>query len=602
MEEDEPLPLVRAGKPTMMRERNTADDIGTRPSTAIPFLTPSSRNTWPQGLRESKPGTFAFEQVPTLVKTPWEHNRALRSTPRSSGSTKRSAISSDTFSRLPREILHCVLDRLRDAHITESQLDVASYRSDLRKLCIANKQWHRVAREHLYREIWLPLGSAASSTRHHLLQTLSRGSSSLRLLQRTLEESPGLAYQVKRIRIPSSVTAEFNSWMYLDGRHGKDVLAGICELIRKCPNLCALSGYSPLACNQTGELLDALASRPKLREHIWDLPGRPSDWHTLTRPGAFVDLHSQWRQLQTFVLCRDGTLSDCLGAGTVSAVLQRLPALRHLMLRGLLRTEFHNGTLLMLPALRSLRLEGLEGVDDHGLQQLVHTRLALSLERVSLFVMGLTSLRTVQILLDSLPRLRKFSFVQQSSPELEEVFSFTGASFSLASHTLEYLYWHPLLPGAAAAILANAIAAGKFPKLRSIKIPCDDDGAVQKLCRPIRQRNLTEDEVRIHAARLASAEEIEYRATSQFIEVGAQLRAQRERKDSVFSVTVEDEDGVERLQWTGSYLGNIASKIEYCLQPDVEGGEYSYALLEDLSKPARLREGHELAVGLDVLF
>lgn len=610
LEEAEHLPTVKVGKPTLLGLRIAKDDIGLRPSFAN--VSPSSlrlhsaRNTWPQGLRESKPGSYAFEQVPTLTKTPWERNRALRSTPRSSGSTSRSSVSTRTLSRLPREILHCVLDHLYALHVDTSQLDVVSLRHDLRTLSITNKQWHRVAREHLYREIWLPSSPVTNPTRGHLAHVIQRSTSSLRLLLRTLREAPGLAQLVKRICIPTSVMADLDYEMYMETGHGRGAslssrLADVCELIRRCPNARALSGYYPMACDRSLELVNALASRSQLGEHVWNLPRCPEDGHALVRSSAFIGHHVQWRQLQTLIMWKDGSYADCLAPGTITAVLQRLPSLQRLMLKGLSRSEFHNGTLLMLPALKALRLEDMAGISDHGLQQLVHSRLALSLEKLSVIGLEITSLRTIQALLGEFPRLKRFCLIQETSPELQEVFSFAGSSFSLEAPGVEYLHWNTLLLGNATAILANAIAAGKFPSLRQVKVPCDTDGAVQRLCRPIAQRRLTQSEIGLHLLETRSAG-LEYRKTAQFMETEAQLRAKRARKDSVFSVTVEDEDGVEQFQWAGSYLGGIASKIEYCLEPDIEGQHLSYARIEDLARPARCRGGYEQTVGVDVLF
>lgn len=610
LDHEDALPPLKPSKPTLIQLHITADDIGLTPAASRPpsssLAVPSPRNTWPQGLRESRPGTYAFSQPPTLVKTPWEQNRTLRSAPRRSKSSTRGASASQTFARLPREMLHCVLEHLRDSYTEDARLDVLGHRSDLRKLCVTNKQWHRVAREHLYREIWLPSASAPRSVRSNRRRLSLRANSRLNMLLRTLQESPGLAQLVKRLWIPPSMAADFDVEIYMDASRGQAataslVLPTVCEIVRRCSNLQALSGHHVLACDRATELLHALESCIELREHVWSLPRCASDWEPLVRPGAFVNHHAQWRRLETLVIREDATRSDCLGPGIVTAVLQRLPSLKHLMLQGLSRSEFHNGTLLMLPALKALRLEDMPGISDHGLQQLVHSRLAMSLEKFSLIGLELTSLRTVQTLMANLPRLRRFSLIQETSPELQEVFSFTASAFSLGSQSLEHLHWNTLLAGNATAILANAMAADKFPRLRSVMVPCDYDGAVQKLCQPIRQRPLTGRELTEHMDSVRTAG-LEYRRTVQFHDIEAQLRAKRAKKDSVFSVTVEDEEGVERYQWSGSYLGSIASKVVYCLGPVVEGQRFSHVCVEDLARPARREDGVEQNVGLDVLF
>ncbi|KAK1075523.1 hypothetical protein LTR48_009251, partial [Friedmanniomyces endolithicus] len=145
---------------------------------------------------------------------------------------------------------------------------------------------------------------------------------------------------------------------------------------------------------------------------------------------------------------------------------------------------------MTLPALRSLRLDNLEGVTHHGIEQLAHTRTALSLESLTLVGLELTSLRAIQQLLAHLGRLKKFVIVQDTSPELPPTMRATNSNTALASASLQYLHWDILVAGSGTALIAKSIAHGGFPSLTKVKVPGDYEGAIQALCRPIAQETL----------------------------------------------------------------------------------------------------------------
>lgn len=134
-------------------------------------------------------------------------------------------------------------------------------------------------------------------------------------------------------------------------------LASVVEL---CPNLEQLDGYDWLdqGASSAG-LLEALARCSGLKQHIWVCR---NEHVPNPRLGVMLDCHSGWAQLETLVLCSNGEFR--LGTGSVSALVQRLPRLLHLMLSGPDRHDFHNGTLFCLPPVKSLRLENLEGVSN----------------------------------------------------------------------------------------------------------------------------------------------------------------------------------------------------------------------------------------------
>jgi len=590
------LPMVRPIKHTLIQLRIDSEEARIRTAAVPRTLEPrlrSSRETWPP-LREKMPGSYAFDEAPTLTKTPWEYNRARRPPSQWSRSTGRSSLSEDKFAQLPREIMHCILDQLRGSHFDGARLHFMDLRTDLRNLCTVDKHWHRAAREHLYREIWLPQHGEPQRSRLLPWKKKTR----LQLLQSTLEEAPGLARLVRRLRIPFSLSAELDVETFLLPTARKDgALSVISEIVRACPNLRALFGHYPIAFDRTTELYDALASREELREHVWHFSQH------FSRPRSFGRCYEQWRSLETLVLWDDVSQPGYLEPGSVSAVVQRLPSLKHLMIKGLSRSDVHNGTLLMLPALKSLRLEDVAGVTDHGIEQLAHSRLAMSLENLSLTGLELTSLRTIQAIFASFHRLKRFALVQRTTPELQGVLSVSRGRFSLASSTLESLHWHAMVPGNALAILANEMAAGKFPKLRKVKVPYDYDGAIQGLSRPVLQRPFTADEL----GELAQARShgSDHRMSTKSMQFEALIRAKRSRREpSAFSVVIHDED--QRLCQThvlGSYLGNLASKIKYSLEPDVQGSSYAQAQIDELSRQQVFNGGRaENVVGLETLF
>jgi hypothetical protein len=118
-------------------------------------------------------------------------------------------------------------------------------------------------------------------------------------------------------------------------------------------------------------------------------------------------------------------------------------------------------------------------------------------------------------------------------------------------------------------ILANSIASGRFPNLRKVKVPCDFDGAIQRLCRPISLLPLTPEDTDF-------LEVLEnhwgYFRSLRYSQLHAQIRIRECRKQPSVNVVVKDEDNnVQHEHAIGSYLGNIASNIEYSLEPAVEG-------------------------------
>lgn len=466
-------------------------------------------------------------------------------------------------------------------------LNVTASRADLRALCLVDRRWHRFAREHLYRELWLPSNKAVGK-RKFLRQPRK---SKLKLLLDTLCNSPGMAFLVYNMHVSKTLADEIET--EANGTFKKvSVLDALQQMIRQCYNLERITGYIPQTTTTTFTLFQAVATRTRLRAHAWYLDSSK----TLPNLGSFVNCHDQWKNLESLVIAADTEVD--LGKVAVSAVLSRLPSLKHLMLSGLHNEDFHNGSLIVLPALKSLRLERLVGVTDQGIQQLAHLRVAPSLERLSLVGLELASLETVQILLLNLTSLKNFVFVQDTCPEPQVGLGAVNNLNLLASKTLQYLHWDCIVPGTTVSRFADAIQDGRFPKLGKVKIPCDFDGTIQLLCRPIPRVKLTQPDVDYLKAHASDQLERNLRIS----QIQAQLRIRESRRKPSFSLVVQDESmEVQSTHMIGSYIGRMESKIEYCLDPDVD----SAALAEfgEIARPRRsANEKLERSVDMMALF
>ena len=208
------------------------------------------------------------------------------------------------------------------------------------------------------------------------------------------------------------------------------------------------------------------------------------------------------------------------------------------MISNFSKEDFHNGTLLSLKPLLSLRLENLPGITDQGLDQLSDSPAASPLSSLSLINLELTSLQTIQNLLSNLARLRRFRFVQNTSPTLTSHTPNKKHNI-LSSPTLEYLHWDTLLPGPATSALAASIAANSLPNLRSLKAPSDPKGELQALCLPIQRSALNasdieflnrfDPDVRVRSLRLSRLQ--------------AQVRLRENKRTPLVGSVVADEEG-----------------------------------------------------------
>ena len=458
-----------------------------------------------------------------------------------------------------------MLGYLRDSHSECLSINIQEFYKDLRALCLSNKQLREVAREHLYAEIWLP--SHSYPTKKRLLR-FHRALSKLERLLRTLKNTSSLSSLVRCLRVTYDLAGTLETELVsltVKPIHST-ALAVLTEIVKHCQNLERFLGYAPSATEHTVDFCASLAACQKMKSHVWQLPMRWTASSIPDRPGALLGYHDNWTQLQTLVIVQQNAGWN-LVPGLVTAILQKLSSLQHLVISGLHPGDFHNGTLLMLPALKSLRLEELHGVTYQGLEQMARSRIAFSLQKLALCGLEITSLRTIQELLSEMVNLKRLTLHQDTSPELAQAHMVASTNFALSSTSLEYLHWDVLTPGHGTTIVTNSIASGRFPNLRTAKVPCDN-GAIQQLCRPIPYRTLAMEELQ---ALEALDDSWGYYRSLGASRIQAQIRIHQSRKQPSVNVIVQDEDStVQHEHAIGSYLGNIISKIEYSLDPAVE--------------------------------
>ncbi|KAI5360597.1 putative leucine-rich repeat domain superfamily [Septoria linicola] len=527
--------------------------------------------TWPPSTRERRAGSFKFDTAPTLTRTPWEIDRGRpgsrwsRSTDRTQNQPRK------IFVQLPREIYQCVLDNLEASHTQHETLDVLALRRDLRSLCLVDKRWSGIAKEHMFRELWLPTNKASAKRRFSTRQPKSR----LKVLVETLRKTSGLGFLVHHIRVGAELAQELDAEAFAPFKKDS-ALDSLQLIIRDCYNLEHLSGFVLPATESTTPVLEALASRIRLKSHAWSLDS------TRALPGLeyFIFCHDDWVNLETLAIAADPGVD--LGIGTISAVLHRLHSLKHLAIFGLHRSDFHNSSLVTLPPVKSLRLECLSGLTDQGVEQLAFSRLALSLERLTLVGLEILSLQTIQTLLSHLTRLKRFAILQESSPEPPDGITSAGRMIALSSPSLQHIHWDCLIPGEALSYLATAISNNKFPRLASAKVPCDYDGVIQQLCRPVPREKLTTQDLEYLHERTSGRYERNLRVS----QIQAQVRVRESRQQPSFNVVVEDEHELKATHTIGSYLGSMESKIEY--QLDAEVGPNALPEFDDIAQPVQM--------------
>ena len=353
-----------------------------------------------------------------------------------------------------------------------------------------------------------------------------KGTSRLKLLRKTLRDNIGLARRVRELHL-----FDFQA-LYLNASIEREEIANaVASLVMACPSLERLVGFHTPYAHGFDRLSYALSTRTCLKERVWMLTDREQEFgeddeltsgHYIRECDPtehFLDLNAKQRFLSTLVLDQEPDPSSTpLNYRAIVGTFKGFPYLRNLSVSGLSETSFTNLALHAIPEnLQSLRLEDLPGVTEKGIQRFAASQQAISIRKLTLIDMDITSLVTIaDILSPHFASLQHFTLVQDAPPTLDGARSMPR----FRSHSLRYMHWElrseasPLpalaLPVSvdstsfsvvnpeplccdATSILADAIKNRALPSLRRIRIPHDPQGVIQSLCKPLATALLPSD-------------------------------------------------------------------------------------------------------------
>ena len=435
-----------------------------------------------------------------------------------------------------------------------------------------------------------------------------------------------LAQLVKDLKVPS---------LYADGdEFPKEMIDLVASVVMACPNLERLDGFYPIYSHEYDRLTHALSTRRKLKEHIWLIGENAAITQrsqTQLPPGlmdagqkaSFLFFHNAWSALTTLFLYSPerGVLEKDIFINFHSnnannkdprravgpGILHRLPSLRHLCIAGFDLDDFDDMTLQHLPPLLSLRLQDLEGVTFWGLSEFARSSAAFAIRSLSLVNLDILYISAIASLLLHMKNLKRFTLVQDTSPETAEgevVFQPV-----IASSWIEYIHWDIPVPGSANENLAQAIRAGGFPRLRTIRAPSDYDGRIQALCRPracvVQPSDWSGRASLKHgpptgglrAARRAAQQRIEDAwSTVQFkiiVEEAVSASSPTSMSASNHNSNTNNGDANSNGSTTmtiqpheifdiNGFMGTIGSKIDYCLDSDIPGSDFALIDFADI--------------------
>ena len=371
----------------------------------------------------------------------------------------------------------------------------------------------------------------------------------------------------------------------------------VASLVMACPNLERLVGFYPVYCHDFDRLTHALSTRKKLKEQIWLVGENAAITQRSQKqlaPGlmdpeqkeAFVSFHDAWGSLTTLFLHSPGLgiLEKDIFVNVKNhgdprrvqgpGILHRLPALKHLCISNFDMDDFDDHILQLLPALQSLRLQDLEGITFWGLSEFSRTANAFSLRNLSLINLDIKYLSAISNLLLHLKNLERFTLVQDTSPEVAE--GEIAIQPIIASHLLEFLHWEIIVPGSANVNLANSLKAKGFPRLRTIRAPSDHLGLIQSLCKPRAQIQLPGDWNSVNNAHNMAPDSL----------LGSRRAAQQRLEEAwntvQFKIVVQEDDVVHEIFDLNGFIGEIGSRIEYSLEPDVPGSDQAWIDFPDV--------------------
>ena len=533
-------------------------------------------------------GNTYFDDIPRLVKTPWEADRTMRATMPRSTARNRPATSRSLperfFREMPDEIYECIVAQLQVLYFSDSAgTCISCYTRDLYNLALTSTTWYRAARRQLYAQIWLVNeahaggGSEAPWTR-------------FKLLRRTLRDRPMLARFVKELHFPDAQLVYQESPMH----ERQMIINSLASLVMAAPNLEKFSGLYLTYDHVFDRLTHALSTRVHLKEKTWVL--RRSDvgvdedgvyWSNHDEYGqadnhdAFLRSHDNWQKLE--MLCLFGQTTGRMDYRSFAATFRSLPALRHLLISDFDASQFSDRTLFTIPpTLESLRLQDVPGITEKGLSRFFNSTSVKSLKALSLVKLEISSAQLIGKILANCTSLRRFTLAQDVSPSLPLGISATSQNedgIIYASDTLEYLHWDTIAYGPSLQDLATSIQLHAFPRLQVLRAPSDDGGILQRLCAP--QKGWTPPQ---SPTSDSAAEENPFNHTTlPTARREAQRRKNEASQDPFIKIVVSDEEGnVQHTYTLRTYMGTLESTIRYSLDPDVQGSDDFIAGLNDL--------------------
>lgn len=549
---------------------------------------------------------------------------------------------------LPREAYACVLEQLEVLHFGKgSQSCTTCYLRDLYNLALTSRAWDKAARNKLYSSLWIPAPDPGEAQ-----LPKSKAPGRLKLLRKALRERSALAKLVRHIKA-SELQQAFLQANYNEGQDIINDLASIvmaCPNLERLVGFHWIYNHEYDRLNHALSTRPHLKERAWLIGNPVNQGLAPGKTRTQQEafelyPGPtelFLHHHDNHPHLHTLFL--HGAAQGIMDFRSFVATFRKLPRLAHLHLSNFAAPDFNDRTLAALPpTLTSLRLESLDGVTDRGLLR-YFTSSASNLSSLSLIHQEIVDLLILIALLRRCPRLEALSIVQDGSPGVGPSVPLFRPVF--ASSSLRRLHWDILVPGPATTELAVSIAGGAFPALERLRAPCDREGVLQDLCRPRGWVLLPGDEEAWDGRGVASQQQQQHqhhrgaseqqqqqqqayahntrnlakarRAAQRRIDARACVVKPRAFSSSTSSssrslsslagsasgssvasasgpgasgiqIVVEQEDGVvvERLSF--EHVGTVGSRVEYWLEPDVEGSADAVIGVADLllGRPAR---------------
>lgn len=576
---DSMISLATIPSTTLSRYSHESPSIFSNPRTSTSSYSTESSSTMPKG-------SAYFDDIPRLVKTPWEADRSMRAAvPRSTG-TRRPVTSRSLperiFRELPDAVYECIVAQLQQLYFSDAAgTCISCYTRDLYNIALTSHTWYRAARRQLYSQIWLVNdacaggGSEAPWTR-------------FKLLRRTLRDRPMLARFVRELHFPDAQLVYQESPMH----ERQMIINSLASLVMAAPNLEKFSGLYLTYDHVFDRLTHALSTRVHLKEKTWVL--RRSDvgmdedgvyWSNHDEYGqadnhdAFLRSHDNWKNLE--MLCLFGQTTGRMDYRSFAATFRNLPALKHLLISDFDASQFGDRTLFTLPlTLESLRLQDVPGITEKGLSRYFSYPSVKSLKALSLVKLEISSAQLIAKIFTNCTSLKRFTLAQDVSPALPlgiDTFSQNEDGIIYASDTLEYLHWDTIAYGPSLQDLATSITFHAFPSLQVLRAPSDDGGILQKLCAPQKgwtppssPSDSTEDNPFNHTSLPSARRE-------------AQRRKNEASQDPFIKIVVSDEDGeVQHTYTLRTYMGTLESTIRYSLDPDVPGSEDFIAGLNDL--------------------